>query len=368
MARNADQVIADQTPSGKDRRERDQLRARVHDLEQQLTAAEERNAGVELLTTAQVTAPPWLKVDRVTGLHHATPGLILSDMHLDEVVRPEEVEGLNAYNREIALLRMRKCFEHAVLVARQYITGVQHDGFLLELLGDSFSGTIHDELTQTNEDTSFGSLLFWAEQLAGMIGGLAEEFGKVHVVSVVGNHGRQTRKPRAKFRARDNLDWLFAHLLALVLKKDERITWSIPETADAEVRVYSTTIRETHGDQARGGVGISGKKTPLALLEFRKARRSLQIETLKARIKGGVRVSASLAHNLFDVMHHGHFHEYEPGRILGNGSLKGVDEFSYTANFGVEEPIQAFFLVTPEHGVSLHAPIYCSAGRKKEQW
>jgi hypothetical protein len=368
MARSADQVIADQTPSGKDRRERDQLRARVRDLENKLAEAEQTSAGLQFLSKAQIIAPPWLKVQRPTGLHHATPALIFSDMHLDEVVRPEEVEGLNAYNREIAVLRMRACFEHAVMVARQYIAGVQHDGFLLELLGDTFSGTIHDELTQTNEDTSFGSLLFWAEQLAGMVGGLADEFGKVHVVAVVGNHGRQTRKPRAKFRARDNLDWLLAHMLALALKKDDRITWSIPETADAEVRVYSTTIRETHGDQARGGVGISGKKTPLALLEFRKARRALQVETLKARVKGGVRLGASHSTGLFDVMHHGHFHEYEPGRILGNGSLKGVDEFSYTGNFGVEEPIQAFFLVTPEHGVSLHAPIYCSAGRKKEQW
>jgi hypothetical protein len=346
-------------------REHAQAKARVRDLEQRVAELEQEQAGLRFLTTADSTAPAWLAVKAPTGLYHATPALDLSDLHLDEVVRPEEVEGLNAYNREIAVLRLRRCLEHTVLMARKYLAGVTYDGFLLQLLGDTFSGTIHDELVQTNEDTLFGSMLFWSKELVGFVGGLVEEFGKVHVVAVPGNHGRQTRKPRAKLRARDNCDWFVAHLIAQAFRNDDRVTFNIPESADVDVRIYNTLIHDTHGDQARGGSGISGKHAPLALMEHRKARRALQVESLKRRERKGRPIKTE---GLFGVLHHGHFHEYSPGRIACNGSLKGIDEFSYTSNFGFEEPIQAFYLVTPEHGVSLHAPIYCAASRREEKW
>jgi predicted phosphodiesterase len=328
-------------------------RERVKDLTDAVAKAQRRIALLEHFGKfADVEVPPWSRGKRRTGLYHATPCLLLSDLHFDEVVEPRQVEGLNAYNREIAVLRLKHCFERTVYFARDFLAGVKYDGFTLFLGGDIFSGDIHEELSETNEDTLFGSLLFWIEKLAQMLAGLAAEFGRVHVVGVAGNHGRMTRKPRAKYYARDNLDWLLYMLLARELRDDSRFTWNIPESRDADTVIYQTRIRLTHGDEARGGSGISGKQTPLALLDHRKTRRITQARQ-----------------EPYHVLLYGHWHEFDPGeRRLGNGSLKGIDEYSLGGEFGFEAPKQAFFLLTPEHGVSLKAPIFCAAKRKAEHW
>jgi hypothetical protein len=303
--------------------------------------------------TEAVTIVPWTRVRHPRGLYHATPGLLLSDQHFDEVVDPAQVEGLNAYNREIAELRLKTCLDGTIRVAREFLSGITYDGFFLNLAGDNFSGTIHEEITQTNETpVAFISLLHWSTKLAEFCSSLAEEFGKLHVTGVAGNHGRMTRKPRSKFYAQDNLDWLLYHMLKRDLRTDPRITFTIPTSRDAETAIYNTLIRTTHGDEAKGGDGITGPQVPLAKLDLRKSRRI-----------------ADTQRRQYDSLQVGHWHRYDPGeRRLTNGSLKGIDEYSLGGEFGFEAPKQAFFLTTPEHGISLKAPIFCSAGRKAERW
>jgi hypothetical protein len=53
--------------------------------------------------------------------------------------------------------------------------------------------------------------------------------------------------------------------------------------------------------------------------------------------------------------------------VLINGSLKGYDEYAWNNSFSFEQPQQALFLVTPEHGASFHMPIRCM-DRKAEGW
>ena len=132
-------------------------------------------------------------------------------------------------------------------------------------MGDIFSGNIHEELIQTNEDTILGSLDHWADLLAAVIEGAVDEFGHVHFAGVVGNHGRNTRKPRAKLRVRDNFDWFLYRMLARHFAKDSRVTFQIPESADCNVKIYNTNYRLSHGDQFRGGSGIAGMLSPLML-------------------------------------------------------------------------------------------------------
>jgi DNA repair exonuclease SbcCD nuclease subunit len=106
----------------------------------------------------------------------------------------------------------------------------------------------------------------------------------------------------------------------------------------------------THGDQFRGGSGISGIQTPLALGAFRKSKRQQAID------------------DPFDTMLLGHFHQYMtlPGMIV-NGSLKGYDEYAMISNFGFEVPQQAFWLTTPERGPGFHVAIQ-PMSRKAEGW
>lgn len=304
---------------------------------------------VRSLDMSELAPPKWLKTTK-TGTNRATLAVMLSDTHFDEVVNPDEMDGLNAYNREIAQMRLQKWATNVVKMARHYLAGVEYDGIVLLLGGDIFSGDIHEELAETNEDTTLSSLLYWSEQIAAAIDLLADEFKNVHVAAVMGNHGRTSRKPRAKLRAKTNFDWLLAKMLERYFKKDERVTFNVPESADVLVSIYGHGQLMTHGDQTTGGGGIGGIYPPIMRLRARKQQRHLQVGSS------------------FSTLWLGHWHQYlsTPSLII-NGSLKGYDEYAMVSNFSYEPPQQALALITPERGITIQAPIFCM-DRKKEKW
>lgn len=332
------------------RNTRDLLMKEVHQLRKALDF-------VERLEGAVAEPPAWLAPKVPAKGHHGTVSLLLTDTHFDEIVRPEQVDYLNAYNREIGVLRLQQAFSKTISLSRDYLAGVSYDGMVLFMGGDMFSGNIHDELKQTNVSTLFDALVFWIEHMEAGIRLMADTYGKVHCVCVVGNHGRQTKKPITKYRAQDNIDWLLYKLLARDFKSDKRVTFQIPDGSDAIVKVHNTTYLLTHGDQFRGGSGIAGALSPLMLGTYRKARRQ------------------SSAKKPYDVMLMGHWHQplglVSRGLIVG-GSLKGMDEYAYQGNFEPDprrpdSASQAFWITTPEYGTTFLDSIYVSQ-REKEGW
>lgn len=331
----------------------DGLRARLALAERDRDRLAAQLQLIESLDVSNVRTPKWTAPPRGRPKgHRATACLLLTDAHFDEVVNPREVEGLNAYSREIAELRLRRCAERFVTLARHYLGGVEYDGACLLVGGDMFSGNIHEELRRTNADTLFASLLHWIDPMLGFVGMLADEFKRVHVTAVAGNHGRMTQKPIAKRRAADNLDWLLYRLLVRHTARDERVTWEVPDSADARVRVYDTTFLLTHGDQFKGGSGISGALAPLLLGSHRKTRRQ------------------AVAGRPYDAMVMGHWHQYiflpSRGLIVG-GALKGYDEFAYLKNYESEPAQQSAWIVTPERGITFSFPVFV-ADRAAEGW
>jgi hypothetical protein len=331
------------------RRQLAQERRRTKQLEEDIARLRRHLGILERVAAASPRPPRWL-ARRSSGGNHATPCLLVTDTHFDEVVRADEVGGVNAYDRRIAELRLESAFAGAVRVAKDYIGGFTWDGAVVLLGGDLISGDIHEELVATNEGTVVETVLYWTEPLAAGIRLLAEEFGRVHVVSVPGNHGRRSRRPRYKRRAQDNFDWLLSWSVQRTLASDDRITWHIPSALHAEVQVYSTHIRLEHGDEARGGTGISAALAPLALLQHR-------------RLKQAQAMSRPL-----DLLVLGHWHRRHvlPGLILG-GTLKGPDEYTLGRGYDAEPASQELFVVSPEHGVVINAPVFV-ADRKREGW
>jgi hypothetical protein len=325
------------------------LQARNGELEK-LVERMERELGVASRIGQRTTPPAWLTSPKRSKKHRGTPWLVLSDLHLDEVVNPAEVLGANAYDRDIAEQRLRRTFEGAVKIARDWWSGIAYDGIVVPMIGDIFSGGIHEELKETNEDTILGSLDHWIDHLASGLALLADEFGKVHVPTVVGNHGRLTRKPRAKMRARDNFDWFLGKALQRVFLNDRRLTFDVSESADLLVKSYGETVMLTHGDQVSGGAGIGGIWPPIMRLDARKSKRNAAIG------------------QPYDLMILGHWHTLTWGQtFVVNGSLKGADEYSFQGNFGIEDPAQAFFLMTPERGRTFLAAVE-SMKRESEGW
>jgi len=332
------------------RRERDAAYLETMRLTEQVESLRRTLDVVAQVESAKVSRVEWLTPKKPTGRSAATLVLMLSDLHLDEVVLPQEVDVLNAYNREIARLRLRKTIENTLKLSRHYLAGMKYDGCVLLLGGDIFSGDIHEELAETNEDTMLGSLLYWAGEIGAAIDILAGEFKRLHIAAVAGNHGRMTRKPRMKLRAKTNFDWLLAKMLERHFTGDKRITFDVPESSDVLVSIYDSHHLLTHGDQAHGGGGIGGIYPPIMRLRARKAQRYL---------------ATGLS---FSTLWLGHWHQYLPSpSLIVNGSMKGIDEYAFVNNFGYEPPQQALAVVVPEKGITLQAPVFC-ADRKREKW
>jgi predicted phosphodiesterase len=303
------------------------------------------------LDGATISPPAWLSPTKLQE-RHAIPSLMFTDVHWDEVVKPEQIEGLNCYTRPIAEGRVERAFKRCIRVARDYVSGVTYGGFNLLLGGDLLSGIIHEELRETNHATVIESILAIIDPLVAGITLLAEEFGRVHATAVVGNHGRRTQKPVAKNRVQDNFDWLVYKLLQRELAKNKRVTLNVPEGPDGRVTVYGVRYLLTHGDQFKGGSGISAALAPLLLGTHRKTRRN------------------AIAGRPYDVMVMGHFHSsiWMPtkGLIVG-GSVCGYNEYAYQNNLDPEAPQCAFWLTTPEHGITINAPVFCG-DRQAEGW
>lgn len=331
-------------------RENRVLRHSVTELTEKVTDIQRRLELYESLDRAKLDPPEWLTPAVPSSKHAAIPSLLLTDIHYDEVVDPRQIGGLNKYNRHIAEQRIRRAFEGAVSVSRDYLSGVRYDGIQVFLGGDLLSGIIHEELVETNESVITESIVALAEPLEAGLTLLADAFGSVNVTSVVGNHGRLTRKPRAKNRATDSFDWLVSKMVERGLRGDARITMQLAQSADAHVQLYDHRYCLTHGDQFVGGSGISGALSPLLLGVHRKSKRD------------------AATGNEWDTLVMGHFHTsyFLKGLIVG-GSVVGYNEYAYGGNLGYEEPQAAFWLTTPERGITVSAPIFVQ-DRSSEGW
>lgn len=302
---------------------------------------------------ANLKAPRWLAPPRQARRrgHHGTLLLHVSDTHFGEVVNASEMNDYNAYNIDIAERRLRWLFERTITFSRNHLAGVRYDGIVLALDGDIVSGDIHDELTQTNELSTYETVEWAVPRLRAGIEMLLEEYGRVHVVSAPGNHGRNTRKPRHKGRSANNADTHIARMLAQQI--DERaVTFSVPEAIDVEFDIYGYRFSMEHGDQAKGGDGQVGALGPVKRLTLRK------------------QTQAAEEGRPFNVLLVGHFHQYVPAASQGfvmNGSMKGYDEYARAWHFKPEPAQQALMVVTPEHGITVQAPILLQH-RAKEGW
>lgn len=294
--------------------------------------------------------PKWTRAKRSARSHRATIVTQLTDTHFDERVRPEEVGGINAYSRKIAEVRLQRWVDRAIVIPQEYFKGQDVEGLFVPATGDLLSGNIHPELKESNEDHLYSSADHWIDQLISAFDLLLKEYPLIHVGAVVGNHGRSTHKPVYKGRARTNIEWLMWRTLARHYRDEERLTFQVSDSMDLHVPIYGFNYLLTHGDQFRGGTGISGAMAPLMLGLHRK----------------GVREAAT-DHDL-DVMVMGHFHQYLtlPGLIVG-GSMKGYDEYAYGLNLRPEPARQAGWVTTPERGPTFHFPIDLQ-DRKAEGW
>lgn len=324
------------------RRERDAAKRLLRASEERVTELEDLMDRYAAIKPADAKVPKWLAPKKTKSKAHVgTPVLMLSDLHLDEVVDLHEMDGLNEYNREIAHARLERIIESTVKLTSTYVAGIHFDGIVVTMLGDIITGEIHEELAMTNEAPVPVTISHWVPHLASALKYLADQYGNVFVPCIDGNHDRRYKKIPAKKRAESSNAWIIYSWLADLCRDDKRITFGLTTSPEQIINVYDTKFLLTHGDGFRSAGGIGG----------------IYPSMLKFLLKKQQMYGNAGRHIDYTLM--GHWHQLIWGQdFMVNGTPKGYDEYAKSGGFGLERPSQGLFVVTPENGVTQRMPVF----------
>jgi hypothetical protein len=296
--------------------------------------------------------PEWIGMEMPDKDSTGTPTIFFSDLHYGERVYRDQVQGANSYDIPTAKRRIEATIDKAFYLLFDRIARPNYDGVVFPLGGDMVSGTIHEEITHTNDLLILEQVYDLYQQLIMVIDRLKDAFGRVFVPAVTGNHGRLSRKPKMKNAAKDNYEWILYQFLSAYYKDDPAVTFKIGDGFDVQYRVHGHTYLLTHGDRAfRGGTGITGPLLPW-----------MRGTQKKQRVYDAIDMP-------FDTILMGHWHSLNfllsYGMII-NGSLKGYDEYAMSNGFEFQEPAQAMWITSRKGNIWYPSAIYPDWDNEKE--
>lgn len=261
---------------------------------------------------------------------------IASDWHVEENVVPETVDGTNEYTMRIAKKRADNFFRNTLTLVQTEQQRTKVDTLVVALLGDFFSGNIHEELLESCEVRPADAMLFAQSLIASGIKYLLDN-SKLNIVipCAVGNHSRTTHQVHVSQEHGLSLEWIMYNNLAQLFEKNKRVTFVMSRSYFTWLDVFGYQVRFHHGHAIKYGGGIGGLTIPL----------------IKAISRYDLQKRADL-----DVC--GHFHNrIDGGKFIVNGSLIGNTPYGYRLGF-TGKPEQAFFMVQKGYGKTVVAPIF----------
>ena len=287
-----------------------------------VAAVEQALADVEHPVT--FTAPSPSEPSRTAHHRHVA---VWSDWHGGENVDPETVNGLNDYDWQIMESRVDEMLDAMLSHKRR---SPELTGLDILIPGDQCSGSNHRELAVTNEYPLAEQGVRMGYLQGRAIEHLAPHYEDIRVVTCVGNHPRLVVKPAAK-DTHDNMDWVSYVIASEYLRRVPNVSaFTIGRTSVIH-EVAGRQLYLFHGD----GIRSSMPGVPWGGVMRR------------------VNEIARMTPTPIDHFVLGHFHSpnvVQGGRIIMNGSLKGVDEWVMKNFGGGERPTQLLLSFDERHG------------------
>jgi hypothetical protein len=265
---------------------------------------------------------------------------LLSDWHLEEIVKPVQVSGLNEFNPTIARARAERLFVNLLKLVNFAAMASDIDTIYLGLAGDFITGWIHEEGQQTNAMTPIEAAMFAGDIIASGIDYILKN-SKYKIIgdALPGNHGRMTKKMQHSNVIGTSLETVIYARIIERFRTNPRVNIQIAGGGMVYRKFFDKFVmRMIHGYELKYQGGIGGLTIPL-----------------KRMIAGwdkGLRADLTVL---------GHFHQYLPGRdYIANGSLIGFNSYAQAIAASPEAPQQAFFVIHERHGgcLATQAPIW----------
>lgn len=277
--------------------------------------------------------------------------LLLSDGHHDQVVRPEEVNGLENYNFHVSLRRAEQLVDTVIRFANQTLSNYHFDRLVVFSLGDNTSGEIHDAERASAFGNQFKNCLAIGALHGAMIRDLAAHFNHVDVIGLSGNHGRKTNRKQYKDGAHNNWDYMVNKLAEQHNANQKNVRFHIPNSWDTIVDVEGYQFHASHGDD----VASSGGKPWQGLETMHRNSSGIHKGSL------GNRPFRNARDVDYYVIGHHHTIGCVDGNGVGyicNGSWPGTDAYAYQSLRVAGRPQQLLFGVHRDHGKTWSLPVH----------
>ena len=276
--------------------------------------------------------------------HDATAILMLSDVHCEERVLPETVNGENDYSLDVCQLRMAELEERFLECLQHERNQADVRRVVIWLGGDFITGHIHPDCVEVAQLSPMSATRWIAERLRGLINSVAQHADEVVVCTNAGNHGRSTEKNRIA----TELEHSWEQMMYFTLAREEtnkNVRWQIAEGHLGYVDLDGFLLRTTHGHSIRYAGGVYGLALP--------ASKAI------ARWDAGKRA---------DLTIFGHYHCWgwlRGARYVANGSVIGHSPYAERVA-SPERPCQGMAIV--DHGrqeVTRAYPLFCDRDLRK---
>jgi len=291
---------------------------------------------------------PIKKTVKKTGKIEESAVLVLSDLHGDQIILPERVNGVENYNFDVFCKRMERVVDVTISHLTENMQNYNFKTLYVFCIGDMCSGEIHGATEHTKWKNAIKNAIGIGEVLGMALGELSEHFEKIKVVTTVGNHGRRVG-PSGKKNYRtphDNWDYLVtiqAQNKCRDLVESGDIEFITPEAYSALVDIDGHVYHLSHGDDLKSFGGI-----PFYGLE-RKSRRLIALGSVT-----GVTPNYFLC---------GHYHtsmnmQTPNGEFILNGSFMATDEYALESMGAYSEPYQLLWGNHAVYGKTWSLPIH----------
>lgn len=319
-------------------REASAWRTERRELLERLDEAERRAAHQAALDD-DGTPPSIQRRERASGMREATAIVLASDWHVEETVDPATVNNLNAYDLSIAQHRARRFFDGISWLLDAHATHFRIRDLVLWLGGDLITGTIHEELLESNGLSPLLASRFVRSLVVEGIRMLLvshPELERIVIPCSHGNHGRTTQKPRISTGAHNSYEHALYLALSDDFREEPRVRFHVARGELVYINVYDLSVRFTHGDAVKYAGGVGGITIP--------------INKAVAAWDRSIRA---------DLTCMGHWHQLTFGsKCIVNGSLIGPSAYTVRIKAEMEEGRQAFALVDSRHGVCQQTPVW----------
>jgi len=305
--------------------------------------------GASCVKPFKAVAPP--KVSKSKQKVTETFCAINSDGHHDQVVRPEEVNGLESYNFPVSLRRAEVFVDGIIRYAKQTLSGYNFPRLVIFDLGDSTSGEIHDAERRSAFGNQFKNCLAIGTLKAAMYRDLAAHFSSVEIVCTSGNHGRKTHRKEYAGGAHNNWDYMVSKVCQQALSNQPNVRMHIPNSWDYIIDIEGFAFHASHGDDVASSAG-----NPWNGLQ--------QLHKTNSGIHRGAGTNQPFC-NAREIDYYCIGHHHTIGSVDGNGvgyicngAWLATDPYAYQSLRVAGRPQQMIFGVHKDHGKTWNLPLH----------